>query len=138
MYIDSNIFIFAAIDKEKLGRNCREIIRLINKQRITCASSFLVIDEVMWILKKNVGKDNAIKITKAILTLPIKWIELDKSVIIRMVEIYEKTTLEPRDAIHFSSMKETGLSTIVSEDKDFDNVEGLEKISASKCIEKYH
>ncbi len=138
MYIDSNIFIFAAIDHGKSGQNCREIIRLINEQKITCAASFLVIDEVMWILKKKVGKDDAIKITKAMLSMPIKWIGLDKSVIIRMVEIYELTQLDPRDAIHFSSMKESGLSAIVSEDKDFDNVEGLERISASTCIVRYH
>ncbi|MEE8402722.1 MAG: type II toxin-antitoxin system VapC family toxin [Candidatus Hydrothermarchaeaceae archaeon] len=137
MYIDSNIFIFAATDKGKLGQNCREIIRLINEQKITCASSFLVVDEVIWILKKDVGKDCAIKITKAMLSMPIKWIAIDKSVIIRMVDTYEKTTLDPRDAIHLSSMKDVGLSVIVSEDDDFDKVDEIERITASKCIEKY-
>ncbi|CAD6494862.1 MAG: PIN domain protein [Candidatus Argoarchaeum ethanivorans] len=138
MYIDSNIFIFAATGKEELGQNCRKIIKLINEQKITCAASFLVIDEVIWILKKEVGKDDAIKITKAMLSMPIKWIEIKKSVIIRMMDTYEKTTLDPRDAIHISSMKEVGLSVIVSEDDDFDKVEGIERINASECIEKYH
>lgn len=137
MYIDSNIFIFAATNKGKLGQNCREIIRLINEQKIACAASFLVVDEVMWILKKSVGKDSAIKITKAMLSTPIKWIEIDKLVIIKMINIYEKTTLDPRDAIHISSMKKVGLSVIVSEDDDFDKVDGIERIDASKCIEKY-
>lgn len=137
MYIDSNIFIFAATDKGKLGQNCREIIRLITEQKITCASSFLVVDEVIWILKKDVGKDCGIKITKAMLSMPIKWISIDKSVIIRMMDTYEKTTLDPRDAIHLSSMKEVGLSVIVSEDDDFDKVDGIERINASKCIEKF-
>ncbi|CAD6493067.1 MAG: PIN domain protein [Candidatus Argoarchaeum ethanivorans] len=138
MYIDSNIFIFAATGKEELGQNCRKIIKLINEQKITCAASFLVIDEVIWILKKEVGKDDAIKITKAMLSMPIKWIEIKKSVIIKMMDTYEKTTLDPRDAIHISSMKEVGLSVIVSEDDDFDKVEGIERINASECIEKYH
>ncbi len=137
MYIDSNIFIFAATDKGKLGQNCREIIGLITEQKITCASSFLVVDEVIWILKKDVGKDCGIKITKAMLSMPIKWISIDKSVIIRMMDTYEKTTLDPRDAIHLSSMKEVGLSVIVSEDDDFDKVDGIERINASKCIEKF-
>ncbi len=137
MYIDSNIFIFAATDKGKLGQNCREIIRLINEQKIACAASFLVVDEVIWILKKSVGKDTAIKITKAMLSMPVKWIAIDKSVIIKMINIYEKTTLDPRDAIHISSMKKVGLSVIVSEDDDFDKVDGIERINASKCIEKY-
>lgn len=136
MYIDSNIFIFAATDKGKLGQNCREIIRLVKEQKITCAASFLIVDEVVWILKKSVGKDSAIKITKAMVSMPIKWIEINKSVIIKMVDVYEKTTLDPRDAIHISSMKEVGLSVIVSEDEDFDKVDGIERVSASKCVEK--
>jgi predicted nucleic acid-binding protein len=137
LYIDSNIFIFAATVKGKLGQDCREIIRLINERKITCASSFLVVDEVIWILKKNVGKDLAIKITKAMLSMPIKWIAIDESVIIRMVDTYEKTQLDPRDAIHISSMKVVGLSVIVSEDDDFDKEDRIERINASKCIEKF-
>jgi len=137
LYIDSNIFIFASTDKGKLGQNCREIIRLINEQNIVCAASFLVLDEVMWILKKNVGRDDAIKITKAMLSMPIKWVEVNKSVIIKMTDIFEKTTLDPRDAIHIASMKELGLSSIVSEDNDFDKISGIERIDASKCIKKF-
>ena len=137
LYIDSNIFIFAATDKKKLGQNCRKVIGLINEQKITCAASFLVIDEVMWILKKNIGRDSAIKITKAMLSMPIKWVEVDKSVIVKMTDIFEKTTLDPRDAIHIASMKELGLSFIVSEDNDFDKVDGIKRVNVSKCIEKY-
>lgn len=136
MYIDSNIFIFAATDKGKLGKKCRKIITLINKHKITCASSFLVIDEVMWILKKNVGRDSAIKITKAMLSLPIKWIELNKSIIIKMINIFENTTLDPRDAAHVASMKELGLSSILSEDADFDAVDGIERITGLQYFEK--
>ena len=88
MYIDSNIFIFAATDKGKLGEDCREIIRLISEQKIGCAASFLVLDEVVWILKKYIGKPDAIKIIKAMLSLPIRWIEIDKTVIIRMIDLY--------------------------------------------------
>lgn len=138
MYIDSNIFIFAATDEGELGENCRGIIELINEHRITCAASYLVVDEVIWVLKKLVGKDDAIKITKAMLSMPIKWIDIDRSVIIKMMDIYKNTKLDPRDTIHVSSMKEAGLSIIVSEDRDFDNMGGVERIDAAKCMEKYH
>ena len=137
MYIDSNIFIFASMDKRKLGENCRKIIKLINEQKISCAASFLIIDEVMWILKKNVGRESAIKITKAMLSMPIKWIEVDKSVIIKMIDVFKKTILDPRDAIHIASMKELGISSIVSEDNDFDKVDGIERVTVSEFIEKY-
>jgi predicted nucleic acid-binding protein len=137
LYVDSNIFIFAATNKGKLGKNCREIIKLINEQKITCAASFLVIDEVIWVLKKNVGKDSAIKITKAMLSMPIKWIEVDKSVIIKTIDIFEKTKLKPRDAMHIASMKDLGLSLIISEDKDFDKVNEIKRVNTTECMEKY-
>ncbi len=137
MYVDSNIFIFAATDKGKLGQNCRGIIRLINEQKIPCASSYLVVDEVIWILKKQLGKESAVRIVKAMLSLPVKWIDVDKAVIIRMVDVYEKTKLDPRDAIHISSMKGVALSIILSEDNDFDSVDGIERINAKQCIKKY-
>jgi predicted nucleic acid-binding protein len=137
LYIDSNIFIFAAVDKGKLGQNCRKIIRLINEEKIVCTTSILLIDEVIWVLKKKAGKENAIKISKAMLSLPMKWSEIDKAIIIRMIDTYERTNLDPRDAIHVSSMKDTGQSIIISEDRDFDSVEGIERLNAKKCIEKY-
>ncbi len=137
MYIDSNVFIFAATDKDKKGKNCRRIIELISQKKLICTSSYLVIDEVVWVLKKHIGKKDAIKITKAMLSLPIKWIELDKSIILKMIDILEKTNLDPRDAIHLASMMHSGLSSIISEDADFDKIDEIQRINASKFIEKY-
>jgi len=96
-----------------------------------------VVDEVIRILKKIVGKDDAVKIVKTMLSFPIKWIEVDRPVIMKMVDIFGRTTLDPRDAIHVSSMKDVGLSVILSEDADFDKVEGIERITASECVERY-
>ncbi len=137
MYIDSNIFIFAATDRGKLGKDCRNILELIDEQEIACAASFLVVDEVVWVLKRTIGKTDAVKITKAMLSMPLKWIDVTKSITMRMIGLYEKTSLAPRDAIHVASMKEVGISVIVSEDDDFDKVEGIERNNASEFIAKY-
>jgi len=135
MYIDSNIFIYAAVDTNKTGKHCRTIIQKISDKQCTVAASYLILDEVLWILKKQVGKDNAIKITKAMLSLPIKWIEVDSSVIFTMVDIFEKTALDPRDALHIASMKKSGISSILSEDTDFNNIEGITRISVSQFLQ---
>ena len=94
------------MDKDRLGKDCRKIIELINKGKLSCAASYLVIDEVLWVLKKNVGKENAIKIVKAMLSMPIRWIDVDRSVMVKMMDIFQSTTLDPRDSVHISSMKE--------------------------------
>lgn len=137
MYIDSNIFIYASIDKKNKGKNCRRIIKAINEQQVNTASSYLTVDEVLWILKKHIGRKDALTIIKTMLSLPIKWIELNNSVIIRMTSQFEKTNLDSRDTLHLSSMKELSLSTIVSEDTDFDNIKGIKRINSSEFIKKY-
>ncbi len=134
MYVDSNVFIFAATDSGKKGKNCRKIIEMISEKQMICAASYLVIDEVIWVLRKHVGKKDSIKIVKTLLSLPIKWIELDKSITLSMIEILEKTKLDPRDAIHLASMKKLGLSSIISEDSDFDKIKEIQRISASKVV----
>ena len=47
MYVDSNIFIYAALDKGTLGNNARAIIKRVQNREIKLAVSPLVFDEVM-------------------------------------------------------------------------------------------
>ena len=136
MYIDANIFIYASIDNKKLGDNCRKIIKAINQNQVSCASSYLVIDEVLYILKKHIGKNDALTLIKSILSLPIKWIEVDKKIMISMISLFDTTSLDPRDAIHVASMKTLGLFTIVSEDADFDTIDEVDRLTAEQVINK--
>jgi len=136
MYIDANIFIYASVDNGKLGDSCRRIINAINQKHIHCASSYLVVDEVLYILQKHIGKKDAFRLIKSIISLPIRWIEVDKNVIISMISLYDKTGLDPRDTIHVASMKKLGLSTLISEDSDFDKIDELERVTADEMIHR--
>lgn len=137
MYIDSNIFVYAAIDQGQLGRDCGAIVKLIEDRKFSCASSLLTIDEALWIIKKKAGKELAIKMAKATISLPMRWMDVSKTTVFEAIGICEKTALDPRDAIHAAAMKEGGLTTILSEDSDFDSVDGIQRISASECLKKY-
>ena len=137
MYIDSNIFIFAAVNQDEQGERCRDIIKLIEEEKINCASSYLIVDKIIWILKNKIGKKDAITIIKAILSLPIKWLDIDESSIIRMVDILENTNIEPRDALHIACMINSGISTILSEDKDFDRIKNIKRIGVKGYLENY-
>jgi predicted nucleic acid-binding protein len=136
VYFDSNIFIFAAIDNGKLGNNCREIMKLINEQRIPAAANYMVIDEVLWVLKKNIGKEDTINIVKTILSMPIKWIDMDEQIVIETIGVFEETTLDPRDSVYIASMKKVGLTTMISEDSDFDKLKGIVRKNASQFLKE--
>lgn len=136
MYIDSNIFIFAALDRTELGDNCRRVLEMIQNNDLTCASSYLTIDEVIWVLKKKLGKENAVRIAKASMSLPVRWIDIDRAIMSRMIEQFSDHNLDLRDSLHLSSMKSAGINTILSEDKDFDNVKGIKRLDVEGLLKE--
>ncbi len=137
MYVDSNIFLLAATDKGKRGDGCRDLIILIDDGELKMSTSCIVVGEVLWVLSRKVGRDGALRIVKAMLSLPIKWVRYDHDIAIRSVEIFERTRLEPRDAVHLATMRDVGISTIVTEDADFDRISGIERIDAGECLSRF-
>ena len=137
MYIDSNIFVCAAVEDEQLNLDCKKIVEHINTGPLTFLASFLVLDEVIWALKKTIGKEDAGRISRTMLSLPIRWINVQRSIATNMIDIYEMTGLDPRDALHVSSMREFGITTIISEDSDFDKIDGIERLTASQFLRKF-
>jgi predicted nucleic acid-binding protein len=136
LYIDSNIFIFAAVDQTELGDNCRKLLDKIQNNELTCGSSYLTIDEVIWVIKKKLGKENAVRIAKASLSLPVKWIEVGRTIMFRMIEHFNDNNLDPRDCLHLSSMREAGINTILSEDTDFDDVKGIKRLGVDDFLKE--
>ncbi len=128
MYVDSNILIYSALDNKELGDSCRNLLDQIVKGKVSAASSYLVLDEVLWILQKEMGKEDALKAVKMFLSMPLKWIDVKREVVFYWLNIYSDSDLDPRDALHLATMKEVGLTTIVTEDKDFHDIEGIQRI----------
>jgi uncharacterized protein len=134
MYVDSNIFISAILDKGRIGEDCTKFLEMIAERRILCVSSLLTMDEVLYILRKKTSKDDSIRFSKSYLSMPIRWIEVDRATIIGMLEAVENHDLRPRDAIHISTMRLQGIDTIISEDTDFDGIEVITRISPTDLI----
>ncbi|MFW6196043.1 MAG: type II toxin-antitoxin system VapC family toxin [Thermoplasmatota archaeon] len=136
MYIDSNVFIYSVIDNRTLGDNCREIIDRIERGKLSGASSYLVLDEVLWILQNEVGKEGSLEANRMFLSLPLKWLNVDRKTMFTSLKFYESTDLDPRDSIHLGSMREAGLTSILSEDGDFDDIEWIERMDAEGYLKQ--
>lgn len=136
MYIDSNIFIYSALDTGSLGDDCRQIVDEIENGSLSAASSFLVLDEVLWILQREMEKEDAVRITKKFLSLPLRWIDVKRDVMFQSLKMFEEEELDPRDSIHLASMKEAGLTSLLSEDGDFDDIQGIERSDAESWVER--
>ncbi len=128
MYLDANFFIIARGESGKKGDRARQITRQIvaGKKAIT---SSLALDEVMCVYVKNKLQHELrafIEEIYSIRNLEIK--EVSPLIPLRALEFMEQCNLKPRDAFHVAIMEQFGVHDMVTDDADFDRVEGITRI----------
>ena len=133
IYIDSNIFIYAAINNETMGKKAKNFISEIKDGKYKAYTSTLTVDEFLWRVQKEVGKELASESAIIFSTLAnLELISIDTKIITNAIEIYKIEKLDPRDSIHLAAMKEKNISIIVSTDPDFDKIKNIKRIDFTK------
>jgi predicted nucleic acid-binding protein len=128
LYLDANIFVFAALNTQKEGSKAVALLRKIQQGEEQAITSALTLDEVYWEVKKNRGMDKALETAEAMLNFPnLEIISADREVISSALQIIRQYHLAPRDAIHASTAIAEKVDTIVSTDADFDKVKELRR-----------
>jgi len=135
MYIDANIFVYAAISEEPIGEVCRDIMDLVNDRVLTVTSSYMSIQELLWVVKRTTGRESASRISATILGMPVRWVDVGQDILARTLDAFSTTSLDVRDAMHVATMRKAGISTLISEDRDFDRVKGIRRMGASEVID---
>jgi len=133
-YLDTNVIIYAIESHPKYGEKCRDILKAVENAELEVCASTLILVEVINVLcklnrileegqkeKLNVGKN-----IDAILSLPIKWIELDFAIIRRASEYQFKVS--GIDYIHAASMELSLVNEVISADKDLDKIDFIKRI----------
>ncbi|MBI4016852.1 MAG: type II toxin-antitoxin system VapC family toxin [Candidatus Aenigmarchaeota archaeon] len=127
LYIDANVFIIAATEE---SGNAFELLTKIRNGEIMAMTSVLTIDEVLWVLKKVAGKEIAAQIAKAMFIFPnLTLVDATKEIISDALQIFVQKDLRPRDSIHLATMYVKNISTIASNDADFDKIKGIKRLS---------
>ena len=133
MFLDSNVLLFAFLDKGQMGDDANELLRMVRDGRLRAEISPLVLDEVMWALKKTIGREQTDRAIGGMMMLPFIWLDLSFGCI-RHARARFREGLDPRDAFHAAVMDENGLYVIISEDIHFDKLEGVQKMTIRMAI----
>lgn len=132
-YVDSNVFILPILyeeETEKKAKSARDILIKIAKGDLSAATSLLTWDEIVWVIRKLMSSEVAIKEGKKFLQFPnLEMLEIKRSVIIQAQEIVNKYYIKPRDAIHVASAIDNGIKEIISDDSGFDKIKEITRIS---------
>ncbi len=139
VYLDANVLVYPLVYEPLLPQAAAsiDILRRIEKGEITAVTSFLSWDEVVWVVWKLLGPDDAVSAGYKLLAFPnLKFVDVDEAVVYKAQLLVERCRLKPRDAIHAASALIAGERTIVSDDSDFDRVRELERVSVEEFARK--
>lgn len=131
VYLDANVFIYAALDSGAKGEKAREILNSIVKGNEAACTCLLAVDEVVWkIWKETKDRKQSIEQGMRMLALPnIRCAEVAKEEMLLALNLMsENSSLKPRDAIHAAVCMRNNIRTIISDDGDFDTLKGLKRI----------
>jgi predicted nucleic acid-binding protein len=127
LYLDANVFIYAAINTEELGEKARSLLGRIQQGEEKAETSALTFDEVFWAIKKH-NLELAFTAAEAMLNFPnLEIIPADREVVRSALQIIREYHLAPRDAIHAATAIAEKVDCIVSTDAHFDRVKELKR-----------
>jgi len=127
VFIDSNIFFYSIIRDQKYGEASVDIITDIYDKKLVAATTSLVLLEVANALRKYKVPQIWRRI-RAILSLPVKIIEMDISTIKKAIKLAERYRMSPYDAAHIIACMDKGINTIISADKEFDKIKEIKRV----------
>jgi len=126
VYLDSNILIFAFVNKDEKGEKARALFDKIVRGQLEAVTSNLTFDEVFHKVNKLVGREKALSSTQSALGIRnLRFLDVDGTVVRKAHELLSKYPLHPRDAIHVATAIIWGASSIITDDKDFSEVKEI-------------
>lgn len=129
-FLDSSTLIHAIDKKAEFHEQCLNIVVKCSKGEIAAATSLETLEETLYILSKLASSSIALGVISDLLKMSrIKKYEMNLSTFEQALEIIETTPLKkPKDAINVATMLENKIPLIISEDKDYDKIQLIQRI----------
>ena len=125
LYLDANVFIYAAINTQEIGEKARTLLQKIQQGEEQAATSALTFDEVFWSIKKR-KPELASETSYALLNFPnLKIIPADRKLALSALILINEYNLAPRDALHAATAMDLRADCVVSTDAHFDKIKHL-------------
>lgn len=136
VYVDSNIFVYAASEPSRLSSTARKVIRII-EGGFPAATACVTIDEVVWAIKKAASYPEGVAVGKQTRKTPnLRFLDVKITDIDRAFDFMDQG-FRPRDSIHLAVMANSSISTVVSEDADFDKIPEIERLSMAEFVKRF-
>lgn len=129
LYLDANVFVYPVLHTGPKSDAAAALLARVEAGKEPAATCALTLDEVVWVVAKEAGRDVSLRHARLILDLPHLRILPVREADIRLALdlMGPRRKLSPRDAVHAAAAIGAGIYTVVSDDADFDTVDELSR-----------
>ena len=130
IFIDSPLLIYLNASRSPELRTKYENFYLSLLSEHRAYLDVLVLDELIYVSRRKyrVPHDVSIEFIESIVLPYAEVLPLATEEFREATEILKSSNVKPSDALHIAVMKLNGISKIVSEDRELDKIEGIERI----------
>lgn len=128
IYVDTNVWIYAAIAHPRYGRRCKEILERIEEGKLEAIISVQVLSEVAGVLYQQYRVKDPTEHVVAVLSYPMKIVDVTPDIVLRAVEYSRDYGILPYDGIHVASAVSSLATEILSADKELDKVDIIKRL----------
>ncbi|MFO7680585.1 MAG: type II toxin-antitoxin system VapC family toxin [Chloroflexota bacterium] len=131
IFLDANIFMYAAGKPHEYKQPCREILQAVEAKQLTAATNTEVLQEILYRYHHVQLPDKGIQLCRYILEYPLTILPVTPADITNALELLsqnQNSGLKPRDALHAATMQNNNVTQILSADKHFDRITGIQRL----------
>lgn len=128
IYIDTNVWIYAATAHPKYGPRCKVILEQVEGGALEAVVSVQVLSEIAGVLYQQYRVKNPAEHLAAVLSYPMKIVDVTPDIALRAAEHSRDYGISPYDGIHIASAMSSLATEILSADKEFDKADIIKRV----------
>lgn len=125
VFLDVNLFMYAAGRPHPLKEPCIRILSDVERRYLQAAINTEVLQELLYRYSHIGLAGKGIQLCREVLKYPLAVLPVtleDIHVAVELFDAHRSQGITPRDAIHAATMQNHGLTQIISADTDFDRL----------------
>jgi hypothetical protein len=129
VFLDTNIFLYAAGVSHPLREACANVLRRVADGGLDATINSEVVQEVLYVLTRRGRREDALKLAGHLTALFPDLLAVTRDDVVGACELLRQyPRLSVRDAVHVGTMLRNGIKTVVSVDSDFDQISEIRRV----------
>jgi predicted nucleic acid-binding protein len=133
-FLDTNVFLYAAGGDHPQREPCAGLLRKVAEGTLEATVNSEVVQEILYVLVRRGRRADGVALARHVADLFPDLLPVTRQDMIRACDLVRRYPKLPvRDAVHGATMLSNGLKRVISVDRDFDQIAGIDRVDPSSA-----